>query len=806
MTNTAAGTVTTGSSTPGMMAMGSGSSLTNLGTISVGSGASGMVSSGSNTTFTNGGTINVGASGTGIAARGAGSTATNSGTINIGTGGFGIAGGAGTILASSGTINVGTSGIGMVAQGNGVGLSNSGIINVGSGGYGMQTTSANAAVSSGTINVATSAFGMAGGGGAALTNSGTVNVGTGGIGMAAQGNGVALTNGGTIATCGTGMDGSGGSGSRVSNSGTISSSGCAATGVNLGQASSFTNSGLISTPTVIAMGAGSGGASVTNSGTLNGAIALSGSGGNTLVNSGTIAVAAPLSPGSGVAHVVDGTFTQTASGVFLTRLSPNNAPTNYDTLAVLSSVAGTGVANLGGAVQVSLQPGLYPLATTYTGVLTFSRSTGSFTGIVDPYTFLNAAAVYNPTSVDIVVTRVPFNQPASGGGNAQAIGNVLEANYSPFLTGQLGAFYMALLQSTAPNTLSQLTGEVATAPQNAAFGVFGQYISTIFGQTGSARSFGGAPQSAQRVALPAAEACVGESCDASGQPAIRYNAWAQGFGGSGSIDGNTTNGSSRIDMNAGGGATGMDVRLDNNAMVGFALGMGSAGYTLTDILSSGSSRSIIAGLYGGYARGPAYLDGALAYAYNTFTSTRFIGTGSISEIENASFNGSQYGGRLEGGWRFAFDRNLLTPFAGLTAQALSQSAYTENSRNAATGGPGILGVSVQAQTTTSIRSTLGGQFETAFTFNDDNVLRPRLRLGWAHEYNTNRTSTVTLSTLLPGSPFLVTGAQPLADSLVVGAGFDVELGRMVRLYGQFDADVTANARAFSGTGGFRLVW
>ena len=761
-TNTATGILTAGGSTPGMLAMGNGSSLTNLGTIAVGAGGSGMSSAGSNTAFNNGGTIGVGASGIGIAVRGANSTATSSGTINTGTSGIGIAvQSTGSTAANSGTINTGTGGVGIAVQVAGSTATNSGTINAGSGGFGLQTTGASTLVNSGTIN-----------------------------------------------TCGTGMDGSGGAGSRLGNSGTISAGSCGSVGVILGQGSSFTNSGFVSAPTVIALGAGSGSASVTNNGTLNGTIALTGSGGNNFTNSGTIAAGGSVTPGGGLAHVVDGTFTQTASGVFVTRMTTNSAPTNYDTLRVSSTVPGTGIANLGGTIQVSLQPGLYPLATTYSGVLTFSGSTGSFAGVTEPYTFLNANAVYNPTSVDIVVTRVPFNQPTGGGGNAQALGNILEANYSPFLTGQLATFYMALLQSTAPNTLQQLTGEVATAPQTAAFGVFGQYLSTIFGQTSSARAFGGAPQSAaaQRVAVPSAETCSGEACDTAASAPIRYTAWSQGFGGSGSIDGNTTTGASRIDMTAGGGATGMDMRLANNALVGVALGMGSSGYNLTDLMSSGTSRSIIAGLYGGYAAGPAYIDGALAYAYNTFTSSRFIGTGSISEIESAAFSGSQYGGRLESGWRFAFDRNLVTPFAGLTVQALSQSAYTESSRNSATGGPGILGVSVQTQTTLSVRSTLGAQFETALTFNDDNVLRPRLRLGWAHEFDTNRTATATLSSLLPYAPFQVTGAQPAADSLIVGAGFDLDLGRQVRLYGQFDGDLTNNARAFSATGGFRLVW
>jgi outer membrane autotransporter protein len=259
-------------------------------------------------------------------------------------------------------------------------------------------------------------------------------------------------------------------------------------------------------------------------------------------------------------------------------------------------------------------------------------------------------------------------------------------------------------------------------------------------------------------------------------------------------------------MNAGGGATGIDLWLGPNALVGFTMGTTSAGYSLTDLLSSGSARSIVLGLYGGYTQGPAYVDGALGYGYATFTTNRFIGTGSLSEIANGAFDGYQYGGRVEGGWRFSFDKNVLTPFGGLTVQALTQSSYSESSRTAATGAPGVLGVTVQGQTSTSVRSTFGGQFETAIMATDDAILRPRLRVGWAHEFNTNRTATVTLGSLLPNAPFQVTGAQPAPDALIVSAGFDLELTHMVRLYGQFDSDLSYNARAFAGTGGLRLVW
>lgn len=825
------GTITVGSDGIGIAALGSDSRITNSGTITGGDNAFGIQAA-HTSTVVNSGTITVGNNGVGISG-GIGTPITNSGTIVAGTDGIGIRGiagltnsgsiavgnatgagsaamlavGSGLQLVNSGTIMTGAAMPAMRAIGDGMTLLNGGTIIAGGGATAMMVQGTNAVLTNeGTIGVGAGGIGIAAAASSNVVSSGAISAGQGGTAIAAMGTGVTLTNGGSIATCGIGIDASGGSGASVSNSGSISGNGCAATGVNLGPGTALTNSGTIATSVALASGAG-GAASIVNAGMIDGALAIGGTGGNTLVNSGTITISAPITPGSGVTHFVDGTFTQTAAGTLTIRGLPNSSAGNYDTLTVRNTVAGTGTAILAGTLQVALQPGLYALSTTYTGVLTFANSSGSFSSVVEPYTFLNASLTYNPTSIDLIVTRVPFNQVTGGRVNAQTVGNVLEANYSPDLTGMLASFYMALLQSTASNTLSQLSGEVATAPQTASFTVFGQFLDTVFGQSGRSRALGGHTHQARgaQVSLAAAEACSVDACREGSSPPHRYTAWAQGFGGSGGIDGSATVGSSRIDMNSGGGALGIDLSLGPDALAGFTMGTTSAGYSLTDLLSSGSARSIVFGLYGGYSRGPAYVDAALAYAYNTFTTSRFIGIGSTSEIASASFYGSQYGGRIESGWRFAFDRNVVTPFANLTVQALSQSAYAESSRTAGSGAPGMLGISMQAQTSTSVRSVLGAQFETAVTAGDGNLIRPKLRLGWAHEFNTNRSATAAF-TLLPNAPFQVIGAEPAPDALTVGVGLDIELGGALRLYGQFDGEFASNARAFAATGGLRLVW
>ncbi|HEY4166690.1 MAG TPA: autotransporter domain-containing protein [Reyranella sp.] len=801
------GTIITGEGTGfsgGIIGQGNNLRLSNSGTVSGGSDTFGIfLAGGTDGTLTNSGTVTVGDGSLAMAAGDARTTLVNSGRIVAGQGGTGLfAGGNDSILTNTGTITVGDSisfpAGGMVADGNRMRLTNSGTIIGGEGTAAMIATGNDGVLmNSGSISVGTFGGGLVSlGNRGRLTNTGTIVTGDQGIGISSQGSDAVITNSGTIqvGACGLGIDTSSGSGSTIVNSGRIVGTGCAASGVNMGDGDTLTNSGTISAPISISS---FGAATVTNTGTLDGAIQLGT--GSALANAGLITVSTPLVAGLGVQHFIDGTFTQTPSGTLALRVLPDSSAGNYDSLQA------TGVANLGGMLKPIAQPGLYGPTTTYAGVVSFASSIGQFNGVAPASLFLSSSLVYHADSVDLVLTRLPFNSGAVGGGsaNARAIGNALEANYSTSLTGALATFYGNLMVSTSPNTLAQLTGEVTTAPQSAAFGVFGQFLGTVFGQTATSRANSQAAASGgTRRTLALAEACGGDYCDTTPR---RVTAWAQGFGGAGSIDGNGTIGSSRVDLNSAGGALGVDMQVAPNLIAGVTMGTGSAGFGLTDIASSGTARSILLGLYGGYTQGPLYVDAALAYGYNTFNTTRAINTGAMSEVATGAFDGQQYGGRVEGGWRFAIDQNTLTPFAGMTVQALNQSGYSETSRDVTTGNQGLLGVTVQGQTTTSVRSVLGLQFETAIGAVDSAVLKPRLRLGWGHEFNTNRSATVALS-LLPGAPFQVTGAQPNADSLVVGAGLELELGRMLRVYGQFDGDFSGNARGFSGTGGIRLIW
>ena len=509
------GTIRTGDDGIGIFVNGDNTTASNSGTIVIGdtsSFAGGIVGTGNNLQFSNSGTIVVGRFAFAMGVLGGdNATLSNSGTLTIARDGFGMAGqGNGNRYTNSGTISLGRDAFGMFNAGDNATFLNTGTITGGNGATGMGNDSGNnpTMTNSGTIVLGDGGTGMGhNGDGGVMTNRGTIIAGDFGAGMVTQGSGVTLVNSGTISvgadgtgmgsqgiggvvsnsgsitvgSCGVGIDTSPGSGSTVTNSGRIVGSGCAATGVSLGDGDTFTNSGVVSAPfSVTSFGT----VTVMNTGTLDGALDVGGPG-SSFTNAGLITISTPLVAGLGVQHFIDGSFTQTTTGTLALRVLPDGSAGNYDSLQV-SGVAQSRRHAEAGRPTRSLRPD-HDLS----GVVSFASSTGQFNGVAPASLFLSSSLIYHADSVDLVLTRLPFNSVFGGGGNnARAIGNVLEANYSTSLTGALATFYGNLLVSTSPNTLAQLTGEVTTAPQNAAFGVFGQFLGTVFGQTATSRANG----------------------------------------------------------------------------------------------------------------------------------------------------------------------------------------------------------------------------------------------------------------------------------------------------------------------------
>ena len=197
--------------------------------------------------------------------------------------------------------------------------------------------------------------------------------------------------------------------------------------------------------------------------------------------------------------------------------------------------------------------------------------------------------------------------------------------------------------------------------------------------------------------------------------------------------------------------------------------------------------------------GPYYAAGNVGYTYFSNTSQRIV-TG--EEIINASYASNQFTAGLEVGRPFVMSKVSLTPFVGVQFTRLCQPTYTETSIDLSDGLPGVMGQTYQANTITSLPTSLGVQFDTRVPIGGT-LLAPYVRVAWLHNLssvpNTTVISTINVVSSLEGT------AGP-TDSALVNAGAMLSLGSNVTLFGKFTGQFADSLQTYAGTGGLRIAW
>jgi outer membrane autotransporter protein len=475
-------------------------------------------------------------------------------------------------------------------------------------------------------------------------------------------------------------------------------------------------------------------------------------------------------------------------------------------------------ATLGGALGVGVAPGLYGLSTRYT-LLTAGGISGQFAQFISspPSAFLSLSGPsYTPTSVEVTLTRTPFGAVAGLNANQRAVGNALEGAYATTLTGAAATLYGNLLATGTPNALSLLSGEGTSAAQNAAFASGAMFGAMLMDQSAFWRS--GTTADSNGVALGLAPADAAPLAYAAEKPAPAafkalkarppayqprtWRGWAAGFGGVQSFAGDQVIGSAGASSVIAGGGMGFDYQVDPTRLVGFAMGASDAHFSVGERATSGDVLGGHVGAYGMATWGALYATGVLSYSRLDNRTTRTITGIGPSETATGSFASDLVGARVEIGRTYALPRFELTPFAALQTATLWQRGFTETT---AGGLPGILGLSYQAHTATSLPTFLGVQFDTRLTTANGTVWSPFVRAAWVHEFMPDRSISASLSSV-PGTLFGVDGARAWSDALKVNAGTRVALNQYASLFASFDGELSNSGHSYAGRGGARFSW
>ena len=556
-----------------------------------------------------------------------------------------------------------------------------------------------------------------------------------------------------------------------------------------GDSSTYTGTTTVNDGTLMVNGSLAASAVAVNN---NGALSGSGALGAVQVNAGGLLAPGSLTPGTSMTLT---SLAMQSGAAYLVFVDP--------TTSTFANV--TGNASLGGAtVGASFAPGSY-VAKQYTIL-----NAGHITGAFDPTVLSLGLPTGFHTSLSQDTNHVYLNlalnfAPPSGSlnGNQQKVGNAI-INF--FNTN--GAIPMAF-GALGPSGLTQLSGEVGSAPQQTTFGAMTQFMGVMTDPFAAGRDDavppGGASnayaEESRAYARSERDAYAAISTKAPAAPSFaqRWSVWAAGFGGSQTTDGGTGTGSNSTTGSLYGTAVGADYRISRDTLVGFALAGGGTNFTVANNLGGGRSDLFQAGVYFRHIVGPAYISGALAYGWQDVITDRTVTVAGIDRLR-AEFNANAYSGRLEGGYRFVTQGVGLTPYAAAQFTTFDLPAYAER----AIIGSNMFALAYNAKSATDTRTELGLRTDKSFAA-PDGIVTLRGRVAWAHDFNPDRAIGATFQTL-PGASFVANGAAMAADAALVTGAVEKKWLNGWSATGTLDGEFSNVTRSYAAKGLVRYAW
>ena len=574
------------------------------------------------------------------------------------------------------------------------------------------------------------------------------------------------------------------------------------------------------------------GSIASSSTTVNSGAALLGSGtvGATVINSGGFLVPGPVgTPGT---MTVSGNLAFQSGALYVVQVNPTTA----------SNTNVSGTASLAGTVGAVFLPGNY-MVSSYPILTAAGGLTGTFGGLVTSglgpgfqtslsYTgntaFLNLKAqlVPEPPTTPPTTPTPPTTIPPVPGlpplppqtsapplptftVNELNVGHAIDNFFNN--GGALPPAFVPLFNLTGNNltsALDQLSGEAATGAQKVAFQLTDQFLNLMLDPFVDGRSgVGGTDHPAlgfapERETMPPDIALAYASVFKAPQKAVpiyepRWTVWGAGYGGSNRTTGDVALiGSHDLSARTVGLAGGFDYRLTPDTVVGLAFAGGGTNWSLSQGLGGGKSDAFQAGLYGATKYGPAYLAAAFAFANHWMSTDRLA----FGDHLTADFNAQSYGGRLEGGYRFATPFAGITPYAAIQAQSFHTPSYTETGAI-----PSGFALNFNGRDATDTRSELGARFDRVLAVYSNAVLALRARVAWAHDWVSDPTLT-PLFQALPGASFIVNGALLPQNAALASAGGELRFGNGITLLAKFDGEFASHSSTYGGTGTFRYRW
>lgn len=526
-------------------------------------------------------------------------------------------------------------------------------------------------------------------------------------------------------------------------------------------------------------------------------------GGNGTVGPTMILPGGVLSPGNSVGTLtVNGNLVFAAASLYMVEVQGSTA----------DRTNATGTATLAGTVGVSYPGG--KLARSYTILSAGAGRTGTFDSLVTPNLpgFVTASLGYTPTDVQLNLAS-GIGQISGLTRNQSAVAAALDNAFNSGAGALAGLFGLA--PSQIPAALDMLSGEGVSGTQETAFGAAGMFNSIMMDQGAFWRNretvdVNGVTFAGERLQYAAskkskmADHPVFKEMAPPAPSQSRWRAWLTGFDGTWKLDGEAGIGSASLSHNTAGLAGGLDYQFAPDLLAGFAIGGSSSNFSVRDRITSGHLEGAHFGGYAVKTWRELYAAGALSFSTFRNTETRSIVGIGPAETANGSFGSNLLSGRLEAGWKQAFNWFSVTPFAAVQVSQLWQNGFTETN-SVPVGATDPLGLGFGSRSVTSLPTFLGAQFDTRFAVWKRMMLSPYARVSWVHEFKPDRAIGASFIAV-PAAAFTVDGPRAASDAARIDVGAKLAISRHAWLFASFDGEFSSRSQTYAGKGGAKVTW
>src|SRR5271166_1083425 len=628
-----------------------------------------------------------------------------------------------------------------------------------------------------------------------ILNAGVLNTSTPNIPALSGGSGDDIVNDGIIRTTATNSAGiMSGDYGVITNNGSVTATGAGSAAVEMnGLYGTLLNMGsIIAAPGSYAIqtGPSAAGTAIVNDGTIDGQVAVTPAGADArFENSGWLGISAP---GAGITHVIGGTFVQTSTGTLALRVGPGS----NDALQV------TGVAMLGGTLQLNSQYGFQPKVTDQlTLVIAGGGISGKFANLLDTFSpVITPELVYGQNTV--VLEFRPDFESFSLTPNQRAAGKLLDQiGLNPKAAEPIN-FLFSEPVSNIPGELEKISPDGLTAFYEISFSNANIQRLNLEGRLDDLRSGSNGFSSNMKVngasVNPEDKATVDGKFSKSPVeqvlqpgPQNRWGVWVTGFGDFVNVDSDSN--AKGYDFNTGGFSLGVDYRISDQLAIG---AMGEYAHTWTALQPSGdidvdSGRG---GLYATWFNHGLYLNAAIYGGHNTYDSSR----SSLGGLATGGTEGAEWSTFISGGYDFHFGHLSVGPIAALQYTYLNINGFSEKSS--------LAPLQIHSGSAESIRSDVG--FRASYQWRIGKILvEPSLKAAWEHEYKYSALPITAGFAGIPGPSATFFGPSEGHDSAVVSAGISAQLTPSVTTYINYDGQLGRERYDSNAvTGGFRITF